>query len=494
MNPDTPTPAMPPVEADTALVVFAARDFWSSLQSISWCMASGRLDTLFIYQTAETHADADRLRRLCSRQWPTLKVVLPGEPGTDLSAKVIERLRAWRRFRPNLTRWILDCTAAEPPMLAAVSRAGDEFPDWIILRRQPDGEWQGLASASGGRLNPEHLEDAPQSQQADAIGLPFLLPSLYADTEAEIDVQWRLSRAPEKLTCEQMAAIAGAGREANWEWHQMFEEGLKQPAPVSEWGFNDFIGAALALLGVDNTRINLPVRLGTKRPCEQIFDVVAVHDGALWLFDCQPRLDTDTPAEFDLRLWQLPGAHRIVVRSGRRATIAERLLTDDQTMFLDSDDCRRLFSRLGALLGLNVPPALRAIERDTLALRADSLPVFSSSSAAQQFTDAIRLDERIYDLQRGACADAGSSQPPWLAARVADDLWFIGGSLPQPAPPEELRQRLDDRLAKSRLDASVVFYEVTQNRMHWYALVRMREEGDQLGRWLSRWRNVPLIT
>jgi hypothetical protein len=245
---------------------------------------------------------------------------------------------------------------------------------------------------------------------------------------------------------------------------------------------------------VDNTRINLPVRLGTKRPCEQIFDVVAVHDGALWLFDCQPRLDTDTPAEFDLRLWQLPGAHRIVVRSGRRATIAERLLTDDQTIFLDSDDCRRLFSRLGALLGLNVPPALRAIERDTLALRADSLPVFSSSSAAQQFTDAIRLDERIYDLQRGACADAGSSQPPWLAARVADDLWFIGGSLPQPAPPEELRQRLDDRLAKSRLDASVVFYEVTQNRMHWYALVRMREEGDQLGRWLSRWRNVPLIT
>jgi hypothetical protein len=52
---------------------------------------------------------------------------------------------------------------------------------------------------------------------------------------------------------------------------------------------------------------------------------------------------------------------------------------------------------------------------------------------------------------------------------------------------------LDERLAKGRMDASVVFYEVSQNRLHWRSLVRMKGEGDQLGHWLRRWRNVPLV-
>jgi hypothetical protein len=493
MTLNTPTLPIRPGEADTALVVFAAPDIWSSLQSLSWCQASGRLDTLFIYQTPATAADADRLRRLCSRQWPALKVVLPGEPGTELPAKVIERLRDWRLFRPNLSRWILDCTGAQPSMFAAVSRATEESPGWLVLRCQPDGIWQRLVAASGGRLSPETPDDAPHARQADAIALPFLLPALYAGAEAEIELQWRLSRAPESLSGEQLAAIAGAGREANWEWRRMFEEGLHRPAPTADWGFDDFIGATLALLGVGNTRIHLPVRLAAKRPCDQIFDVIAVHRGRLWFFDCQPRLDPEPPIDFDPRLWQLPGARRVVVRPGRWATLAERLLTDGQAVLLDGDDCRTLFSRLCALLGLDEPRALGAIERDTLAPRADRLPVFSPATPAQQFSDAIHLDECVFDLQRGARADAGGTPPPWLAARVAPDLWFIGGSLPRPVPPEELRQRLEERLAKGRMEASVVFYEVSQNRMHWRSLVRMKGEGDSLGRWLSRWHNVPLV-
>ena len=493
MNPKTPPLPTPPGEADTALVVFAAPDLWSSLQSLGWCLEGGRLDTLFIYQTPATAAEADRLRKLCNRQWPALKVVLPGEAGTEQAAKVIERLRDWRLFRPALTRWILDATGAQPSMLAALSRAAEESPDWLILRRLPGGGWQRLAAASGGRLNPEPLDDAPGPCQADAIALPLLLPALYPGAEAEIELQWRLSRAPETLSAEQLAAIAGAGREANWEWHRMFGEILRKPAPADGWGFDDFIGATLALLGVGNTRVHLPVRLPAKRPCEQTFDVIAVHRGTLWLLDCQPCLDPEPPVAFDSRLWRLPGARRLVIRPGRWATLAERMLTDEQAMLLDCDDCRTLFSRLCGLLGIEVPRVLGAIERDTLAPRADRLPVFSPATPAQQFSDAIHLDECVFDLQRGARADAGGTPPPWLAARVAPDLWFIGGSLPRPVPPEELRQRLDERLAKGRMDASVVFYEVSQNRLHWRSLVRMKGEGDQLGHWLRRWRNVPLV-
>ncbi len=478
-------------DAGIALIVFAQADLWSSLQSVSWCRTTGRLDTLFVYHTLATAPAAERLRKLCSRQWPDLKVVVPGEAGADLPAKVIERLREWRLFRPNLSHWVLDCTGALPCMFAAISRAGEEAPGWLIMRRIVNGSWQGLTAASGGRLNPAPLADAPTARQADALPLHILLPALYPDEE--IELQWRESRAPDALAGEQLAAIIAAGKEANWDWRKMFEAAFGKPCATGDWGVDDFIGATLALLGVGNTRVHLPARLLAKRPCEQIFDVVAVHRGALWFFDCQRRLEPDPPAIFDNRLWQLAGAHRIVVRPGRWASLTERLLADTATTLLDCDDCRSLFSRLCALLDLDVPRVLRSIERDTLAPSADRLPVFSPATPAQHFSDAIHLDNCVFDLQRGASADAGGTPPPWLAARVAPDLWFLGGTLNRSVPAEELRQRLDDRLGKSQLEASVIFFEVSQQRLSWRSLVRMKGDGAQLGKWLHRWRNVPLV-
>ena len=54
MSPNT-TPTLPnrPGEADTALVVFAAPDLWSSLQSLAWCLAAGGIDTNFFGSTGD---------------------------------------------------------------------------------------------------------------------------------------------------------------------------------------------------------------------------------------------------------------------------------------------------------------------------------------------------------------------------------------------------------------------------------------------------------
>ena len=108
----------------TALVVFAGEDLWSSLQSIAHFQEHERLDGVFIYQTTDrlSALPAERLRRFCSRRWPALRVVLPGEPGATSAAKVFERVSDWRRFRPDVIRWVIDATGATRAMWSANAR------------------------------------------------------------------------------------------------------------------------------------------------------------------------------------------------------------------------------------------------------------------------------------------------------------------------------------------------------------------------------------
>ncbi|MDD5708068.1 MAG: hypothetical protein PHR35_19290, partial [Kiritimatiellae bacterium] len=273
-----------------------------------------------------------------------------------------------------------------------------------------------------------------------------------------------------------------------------FEAKQGRPCPNGDWGFDDFLGAALVAMGAANTRVHVHVRMAARRPCDQIFDAVSVHRGVIWLFDCQFRLEPENGAAYDARLWRQFDARRVVLRPGRWATATERLLSScERTRLLDGDDCRTLFSRLADILNLDVPEALRSVEHGALTPGASRLPVFSPATPAQHFSDAIHVAPCVFDLQRGATADSGGAPPPWMAARVAPDIWFIGGSVPNPVQAQELRQRLDERFAKARLDATVIFFELAHDRLHWRALVRMRGDDAALGKWLQRWHNVPLV-
>lgn len=475
------------------LVVFAHPDLWSSLQSIAWCRQEGALESLCVYHTEETRGDADRLRRFCARQWPELKVIVPGEAGTPRAAKVVERLRDWRLFRSELPRWCLDCTGAGPTMLAGVSRAALEDPAWsVICRTGKEGAWQRLQAAPGGILDPAPPGPCPPAGIADDLPITELLPALA--TSGETSVLWRESRAPLALPAGEMARIVAAGGAANWSWRRMYETVLERPCPAEEWDFEDFLASVLLALGLTNVRAHVRLQLAARPPAEQTVDVVAIHEGQVWFLDCRPRLETEGGGR-ETRLWGDFGGRRVVVRPGRSANATERLLAaGGRTLLLDGDDCREIFTRLGEALGREVPPDLREAERRSLAPGACRLPVFAPATPAQQFSDAIHLDTCVFDLQRGAEADTGGEPPPWLAARVAPDLWFLGGRLPRPAPAPELRTRLDDRLAKSRLGCAVVFFEVAPDRLRWRSLVRTTKDRDaDFGRWLGRWRNVPLI-
>lgn len=482
-----------PTDAPTGLVLFAAADPWSSLQSLCRLRATSRLEVCAIYHTPADAAAAERLRRFCARQWPDLKTILPGEAGTPLAEAVAARLRDWRRFRPEIASWCLDASGAQPTLLAGVARIAAEDPAFTIVRRDDSGLWQVLTPASGGRLAPTPLTPPPSADVTNGLLLAELLPLLSRD---DIEVGWRESRPPELLTADELVALLTAGTACNWNWRQMLATVRSRPAPGGDWSFEDFVGAALTTMGVTHARVDLRLRRAAPPPSELSLDVVASHAGQLWFFDCQFRLESGEarPDGGDLRLRAGLRARQIVLRPGRWASATERLLAAAGGVeLLDCDDCRTLFSRLSAILGCPLPDPLRAAERNLLRVNAARLPVFSPATPAQQFSDAMHVAAGIFDLVRGARVDAGGSAPTWTAARLAPDLWYLGGRVPQAAPTAELRQRLVDKLEKGRVSAEILFFEPSRNRLHWRALLHVEGDGVAFGKWLHRWQNLPLI-
>ncbi len=475
------------------LVVFACADHMTSLQSICWCRATRSLDALCIYHTPATACHAEALRRFCARQWPDLKVIVPGEPGNESADKVVERLRDWRLFRAELSRWIVDCTGAAPTMLAGLARVAGEAPlVWTLIRHDETGLWQALSPAAAGDLKTVALPEAPASDSADGVSLLELLPLLAGDEQ--LSVLWRESRPAAPLRPEEVAAIVNQGAACNWNWRQMRARALEPEHSGEDWGFDDFIAASLAAMGCRTLRVHLRLRSGKPSPREQIFDVVALHHGRLWLFDCGCRIETDAARTDDVALWGLVGAGVVVLRPGRQAGATERTLAAaGRVTLIDRDDSRHLFTLLARLLSIRLDAALRQAEQRTLAPADPRRPALSPATPAQQFSAAIHLDDNVFDLMRGAQADAGGKPPPWLAARLASDLWYLGGQTPLPVPGQEMRRRFEARLVQGHFEYALVFFEAGQDRRQWRALVRIKRDDPALGRWLHRWRNVPIV-
>lgn len=191
------------VIAPTALVVFAGEDLWSSLQSIAYFQEHERLDGVFIYQTADRHSalPAERLRRFCSRRWPTLRVVLPGEPGAASAAKVAERVGDWRRFRPDVKRWVLDVTGVSRAMLGGVSMVLAADKGFEAIYRETDGVWQALRWVCNGQLAASPLAPPIPADVTDTLPVTELVELLATDVA---EIRFRESRSPEPLTPEQI--------------------------------------------------------------------------------------------------------------------------------------------------------------------------------------------------------------------------------------------------------------------------------------------------
>jgi hypothetical protein len=474
-----------------ALVCFPGDDPWPAVQALCALHGRGTLALVCLYRTPERADATERLRRFCSRRWPSLPVVVPGDAGSPDAGRVVERLRDWRRFHPEIGRWVVDASAAGPAATTGLAQLAGRGEVALTMARSAAGAWEEWRP-QGGLFGAVPLDPPLPADATDAMPVADVVPLLL---RYEVEMSARESLEPERLSPADLARLVSSGPEHNWDWPAMYAALTGRPRGTTDLAFEHVLGATLHVLGIPNARIRFRVTRPAVRGCEQTFDVIAHAGGRLLAFDCQLRDESpEASAGRDQRILSELRAERIVVRPGRWATETERVLAAGSGVrLLDAEACRTLFSQLGALLRRDVPAELRELERGVLRPQAARLPVFTPATPAQLFSDAIHVDSCVFDLLRGARAEAQGALPPWTAARVAPDLWFLGGRVAAGGQPAELRQRLADKFAKARIEASFVFFELSGNRRAWRALLRVPGDGDAFGRWLRRWQNVPLI-
>ena len=482
--------------ADTGLVLFAGEDVWSSLQSLAWLQAQGGLGGVFLYQTADPRRSAgpaERLRRFCSRRWPGLRVVVPGEPGEATAAGVAARVREWRRFRPDLARWVLDATCATRAMLPGVADLLGADPACRAIYRETDGIWQALQPAGGGRLGAAPLQPPVPFDATDALPVAELVETLAADVA---EVRLRESREPEALASADLAALVRQGTPCNWDWSRMYVAAFNRAPRGGEFTLQDFVVSALAAMGVRNARVDLKVVLAGARPVEAVLDLVVCRRGRVFVFDCRSRDEQRDPGPAVPQV-ALEGLWPVCVclRQNRWATDAERALAAmaGRAHVVDANGCRRLFSWLGELMAARPPEELRGLEQAALRLAASRLPVFTPATQAQRLGDAVRVDEQVFDVVKGSRVEAGGGPTAWRAARVSPDLWFIEGRVARGGTGPELRDRLAARFSEQHLPATVLFFELAVNKKFWHALVRVAGDGAPFTKFLHKWKNMPLV-
>lgn len=468
---------------EKALVVFAGAD--PRLAAATVAHHAGTIAALYIHHVKGQEAKAEKLRRFCAHQWPQLPAVASCEPGTDSPMSVAARLRDWNVMRP--ADWTYDISGAAPSMLAGVSRVACETGARVIGAEGPEDAWREYEPASGGRLIPSEKADGlPCPGDADGTDMPAYL-ELSATRDAE--VVWHGSRPPVRLAPHEISSIARECAASNWSWRESFAKVMGRSAPIV-WDFEDMLASILLAIGVTNVRVSVGVAVRDARVAERRFDVVAIHNGEVWTFDCGA--DADTPD--DVRPWRVFGQRVVAIRPARRATPTETRLTSRKRILLDSADCRSIFDCLSSMLSVRLPREFDALERKSLSREATSdLPVFSPSSKALQFSEAIHIGDGIYDLAAGAAIDDGEKPSPWFAAKLSRTLWSISGSLSKQVTPTEGRGRLAATLQRGKAGADIVLFDLADNRVEWTAVVRAASSA-AFAKWLAKWRNLPLFT
>ena len=474
-----------------ALVLFAAAHPTVAAASVFRLMRQGGLDALFIYHTAAWSDKAEKLRRFFARQWPSLKTVVACEPGLETPMSVASRLRDWRLMRKDVEEWTYDISGALPSFYAAVSRVVCEARGDIIanVENRAGTPWTRFRADSGGRLIPEDaFDDPPRTDEADGADLPSLLELL---AERESEIVWHGSRPPVRLSPREISAIAASGAENNWSWRESFRDATGKSAPLA-WDFEDYVASILVAIGVRNVRVNVGVKIADKPPAEQTYSLVALQNGEVWTFDC--RTDANLAEGLDTRPWRLFGQRVVALRPARRATATETILATKRHILLDARDCRTLFDCLASMMSVMLPREFDQVERRTLTTRATGqLPVFAPASQPRQFSEAIHVAPGVYDIRKGSVADFGGQEPPWRAARLADNLWSLGGTLKKQVTYAEGRGRFDTALQHAHLGLQTLFFEVAENKLDWCALVRAKDS-PSFAKWLAKWENLPLFT
>ncbi len=484
----------------TGYIACVGSDVWGRLRSLAW-YAAQRPDGIACLFAADSldgaRQAADTLRRIAAKRWPRLKVIVPGDATANTAEAFVRRFADWKVFHPELTAWVIDASDAMLPVREALAAAARADAAVRLVACERDGAWWQFArDPATGALAAVRTEPPP----AEGVDNGPLTDLLEPFCQGVAEVRWRDSRAPLTLDADAVARMVGAGAAGNWNWHAMVEAATGAPCSQYDYDLRDFLATTLHAMGVPHARLNVRLAWTTLKDDPLTLDVAVCRNGRLFLFDCQTADEREgglSPQAADLArgIFARLGATGVVLRPNRWATGAERTLSalTPAARLFDADACRQLFSRLGELLGIPVPAALREAERTSLRFGGRKLPVMTAASDAQRVGAAVTVDERIYDVWRGAHAADASTDWPWRAVRVTPDRWFLQGRVMQGGSADELCRRLAARFASEKIRADIRFFELSANRRYWHALLAVPGEPHLFPRWLRKWEKFPLI-
>lgn len=486
--------------SDQAWIIVVGADLRAHLNTLVGLAQATPERVLFLLSAANTPAVVENiaiLKRLCSRAWPRLRLIVPAGLTGFTGKNVLAQIQDWQHFRPELITWNMDVSSLAFNGYAGIGQ---------ILRALPDLKMFAIGDTSGW-----HQITMPESELAfsavespvdvDGLAKVSLMDLLSSISEPAATILWRESRAGEKLSPAEIAAIIADGIKKNWSWSSMYETALGRLPDRPDYGVKDIIASALLALGVENVRIDVRLRLEAYKEEPFLFDVVACHNGSFFVFNCQAENDANegvTRAAVQDAVRQFfdkINVVSVVLRPLRWASGAERAmeLAAQGAYIWDADACRTVFTRLAKLLNVRTPVELRVLERQGMRFRASRLPVLAAATAAQRLGNAVQAGERIFDLVRGARVDGASGAAPWHAARLTPDTWFIEGKVIQGGMPAELRRRLEARFANEKLNAKILYFELSANQRYWHVLIRTAGDTHQFQRWLKNWNRLPIL-
>lgn len=268
----------------TSMIVLASEQIWPNLLGfLHWHQKLGGISHLFVYATnneQKSLGPARRFKELIARAYPEV-VTLPehDEPHEMTPQAVRMNIDEWMYSFPA-DKWVINLTGGTKMMTAGLLDYAGRA-DVELIYRELERAWFSLGKdPETGQIYSRSLQDIDEGI-ADSVPIDKLIMTQFDVAEGD---HWELEPARQLP----IPSIIRAAIDVEWDWRKAFNAaGI--PFEASKSGgnlFEELVAACVIELGVTNVMINAR-HLSSNKTQRQEIDVLASHDGALYMIDCK---------------------------------------------------------------------------------------------------------------------------------------------------------------------------------------------------------------
>lgn len=491
----------------TALVLFASEQVWPNLLSIAWYHAQGGLERVFVYYTDDKLRSAEparRIKSLCEVQFPGIDCILPDAGLPMAPESVVAQLQGWRQKYPEVTRWVVNATGGTKLMFSGAINSllawsgAEAAPHWEVIYREQVGGWYSLQRDEQGLLLAE--KESPNFIPQQMLNNLPILRLISTQYQGAGDVKWTQADSSTftVITEDQFDGMLANGDAMNWNWKELFNQQEICDEISSGFAFERFLAAAIHLLGVPVRQIGLNVKaVNTDTGKEQQeIDVIVNKDGRLIVFDCKLLDETREQESFITHLAALQetvrmlgglNAQSVLVRPNRVTTKDEMLIAEAwRVKLLGWQECKKLFSELGSLLGIEVPAQMQLLQDNYLDTDSPRPPFSQIPPDVEKCADIFQgNDAQILDyskVQRSYAEITNSSNTQWVAYKIIDNIWVFSGPKPDGVAKDCIKPSMEKAISDY---GTVIGVHTSKKGNSWYSLVGINTQNEkQFREWL----------